>query len=55
MKSFEASARDLYIKISSELRVEDENIKDTFKIIAKDEQQHIEFVQKIIDIINVSL
>ena len=55
MKSFEASARDLYIRISSDPRVEDERIKDTFKIIAEDEQNHVELVQKIIDIVNVSL
>jgi rubrerythrin len=55
MKSFEASARDLYIRISSDPRVEDERIKNTFKMIAKDEQQHVELVQKIIDIVNVSL
>ena len=55
MKSFEASARDLYIRISSDPRVEDERIKNTFKMIAEDEQQHVELVQKVIDIVNVSL
>ena len=55
MKSIEESARDLYIRISTDPRVEDESIKDTFKMIAKEEQQHIELVQKIIDIFNVSL
>ena len=55
MKSIEESARDLYIRISSDPRVEDECIKDTFKNIAKDEEQHVELVQKIIDIVNISL
>ena len=55
MMSFEASAWDFYIRISSDPRVEDESIKNTFKIIAKDEEQHIELVQKIIDIVNISL
>ena len=55
MKSFEVTARDLYIRISSDPRVEDESTKNTFKIIAKDEEQHIELVQKIIDIVNISL
>jgi rubrerythrin len=55
MKAIEASARDLYIRISSDPRVEDESIKDTFKKIAKEEQQHVELVQKIIDIVNISL
>ena len=54
MKSFEESARDLYIRISSNPGVEDERIKNTFRIIAKDEQQHVELVEKIIDIVNVS-
>ena len=54
MKSFETSASDLYIKISSDPGVEDERIKNTFKIIAKDEQKHAELVQKIINIVNAS-
>ena len=54
MKSFEVSASDLYIKISSDPGVEDERIKNTFKIIAKDEQKHAELVQKIINIVNAS-
>ena len=55
MKAIEASARDLYIRISSDSRVEDESIKNTFKTIAKEEEQHVELVQKIIDIVNISL
>ncbi|MHC4693759.1 MAG: hypothetical protein ACYS67_13535 [Planctomycetota bacterium] len=51
MKSFEATARDLYIRIYSDPRVEDERIKNTFKMIAEDEQLHVELVQKIIDIL----
>ncbi|MDH4240225.1 MAG: hypothetical protein OEW48_11745 [Phycisphaerae bacterium] len=55
MKSFEASARDLYVRISSDPGVEDERIKNTFKIIAKDEQRHAEIVQKIINIVSNAL
>ena len=55
MKSFEESARDLYMRISSDPGVEDERIKNTFRIIAKDEQKHADLVQKIINIVNVSL
>ena len=55
MKSFEASARDLYVRISSDPGVEDRNIKNVFAKIAEDEQRHIELVQKIIDIVNASL
>ncbi len=55
MKSFEESARDLYIRISSDPGVENQRIKNTFRIIAEDEQRHIDLVQKIINIVNVSL
>ncbi len=55
MKSFEASARDLYVKISSDPGVVNQRIKNTFAKIAEDEQRHAELVQKIIDIVNVSL
>ena len=54
MKSFEESARDLYIRISSDPGVEDERIKNTFRVIAKDEQRHADLVQKIINIVNAS-
>ncbi|MBW8039074.1 MAG: hypothetical protein FVQ85_03645 [Planctomycetes bacterium] len=55
MKSFEASTRDLYIKISSDPGIENQRIKNTFGKIAEDEQRHIELVQKIINIVNDSL
>ena len=55
MKSFEASARDLYLRISSDPGVENQRIKNTFAKIAEDEQRHIELVQKIINIVNASL
>jgi len=55
MKSFETSARDLYIKISSDPGVEDRHIKNVFAKIAEDEQRHADLVQKIIDIVNTSL
>ena len=51
MKSFEESARDLYLKISSEPSIQDQNIKDVFARIAQDEQRHAEIVQKIINIV----
>ncbi len=55
MKSFEVSARDLYVRISSDPGVENQRIKDTFAKIAEDEQRHADLVQKIIDIVNASL
>jgi rubrerythrin len=55
MKSFEESTRDVYLMISSEPSLEDQNIKDVFGEIADDEQRHAEIVQKIINIVSVSL
>ena len=55
MKDLEISARDLYVKISSEPGVKDWHIKNVFAEIAEDEQQHADLVEKIIDIINASL
>ena len=54
MKGFEQSARDFYTKIYTDAAVENQQIKDAFKRLAKDENQHAEIVQKIIDIINNS-
>lgn len=54
MKELEASARDLYVRISSDPGVKDQRIKNTFAKIAEDEQRHTELVQKIIDIVNAS-
>ena len=55
MKSFEESTRDLYIRISSEPSIEDQNIKDVFGKIADDEQRHADIVQKIINIVRNAL
>ena len=54
-KSFEESARDLYVKISSDPSIRDQKIKDVFGKIAKDEQRHTEIVQQIINIVTNSL
>jgi rubrerythrin len=55
MKDLETSARDLYVRISSAPGVKDRHIKNVFAEIAEDEQQHADLVEKIIDIVNVSL
>ncbi len=55
MKSFEQSARDLYLRISSDPGIENQSIKNTFAKIAEDEQRHAEIVQKIINIVNNAL
>ncbi len=50
MKELEESAGDFYLKVAGDERVIDENIKEIFREIAKDEERHAEIVQKIIDI-----
>ena len=55
MKEFEKSAGDFYLKVASDNRVADENIKEAFREIAKDEERHAEIVQKITDIIKNNL
>jgi rubrerythrin len=55
MKSFELSAKDLYARIAADPNVRQKKIRDTFALIAKDEQQHAESVQEIIDIVRETL
>lgn len=54
-KSIELSAAELYEKIAADPTIEDQTIKTTFKNLAKDEQNHAEIVQEIINIINTCL
>ncbi len=55
MKGFELSAKDLYSRIAADPNVRQKRIRDTFAAIARDEQQHAEVVQEIIDIIRKAL
>ena len=55
MKEIESSAGDFYLQVASDARVENEEIKKTFREIAADEQTHAEIVQKIINLINNNL
>ena len=54
-KSLELSAAELYEKIAAAPDIQDQNIKTTFKNLAKDEHRHAEIVQEIINIINTCL
>jgi rubrerythrin len=55
MKGLEEAARDSYLQISSDSRVDKEEIRETFKKIADDENHHSEIVQKILNIIKNNL
>ncbi len=51
MKSFELSARDLYVRIAADLRVGEDTIRDAFAQLADDERRHADLVQEIIDLL----
>ena len=51
MKSLELSGYDLYTQIANDRRISTQKIRDTFRKMAKDEQNHAEIVQKIIDLL----
>jgi len=55
MKEIESSAGDFYLQVASDARVEDEEVKKTFREIAAEEQVHTEIVQKIINIVKNNL
>jgi rubrerythrin len=55
MKSFELSAKDLYARIAVDPTVRQKKVKDTFAALAREEQQHAQVVQEIIDLIRQSL
>jgi len=49
MKLIEQDARDFYIKASEDPDVKDEKVRNCFGRIARDEQHHVELVDKIIN------
>lgn len=51
MKSFELSARDLYVQIAGDPRVGARKIRDAFTRLADDERRHADLVQEIIDLL----
>lgn len=55
MKSLELSARDLYARIAAEPTVEPQKLRNAFASLAKDEQNHADVVQEIIDIVTDAL
>ena len=56
MKDYELSVKDLYIKITNSPDVEKhQQVKDAFTAMAKEEQNHADIVQKIINIVTYTL
>ena len=55
MKGLEESTRDYYMKISQDRDFSNQEVKDTFEKISKDEQKHADIVGKIITLINNNL
>lgn len=51
MKGLEESARDYYMKVSLDRSFGDQEVKDTFDRIAKDEQEHADIMGKIVTLI----
>ncbi|MEK7664529.1 MAG: hypothetical protein AAB361_00120 [Patescibacteria group bacterium] len=51
MKSLEESTRDYYIKIARDPILKDQEIKNAFETISKEEQKHANIVAKIIILI----
>jgi rubrerythrin len=55
MRDFEKSAKDTYLSIASDPRVEDEEIRKVFETVANDESRHVDIVQRIINIVQNNL
>ncbi len=55
MKSLELSASDLYTRIATDPSVEQQKVRNVFSNLAKDERQHADIVQEIINIVTNAL
>ena len=51
MKMIEQDAHDFYAKVSQDPSVKDESVRNCFGSIARDEQHHVELVDRIINIL----
>lgn len=52
MKMLEQDACEFYLKALQDESVKDEEVRNCFRIIAEDEQHHIELVDRIRNIVN---
>jgi rubrerythrin len=55
MKAVELTARDLYARIAADPDVQPKKVKDAFSSLAKDEQQHADLVEEIVNIVRNAL
>ena len=55
LQGVEQSAGDFYRRVAPELPLAAEKARETFLAIAKDEDRHVEIVQKILNIIQNTL
>ncbi len=55
MRSLEEWASGFYLNISSDSRIQNEEVKEVFREISNDEIRHAQIVGKIINIINNNL
>lgn len=55
MKSLELSAHDLYKRIADDPGIEPQKLRAMFASLAKDERDHADVVQEIIDIVTNAL
>jgi rubrerythrin len=55
MKGLEESTRDYYKKISLDPSVDNQEVKDTFERISKDEQNHANLIEEVLNIIRYNL
>jgi hypothetical protein len=52
MEGFELSAKEFYIRISSDTQLGDERLREEFKLMAETERRHAKIVQEIIELLN---
>lgn len=52
MERFELSTKDFYTKVSLDQQIEEQNIKDIFRNMAKAERRHVAIVRKIIKLLS---
>jgi rubrerythrin len=55
MKALELSAQDLYARIATDPSVEPQKVRNAFSTLAKEERQHADIVQEIINIVTNAL
>ncbi|MDO8601295.1 MAG: ferritin family protein [bacterium] len=55
MRELEEWAGGFYMNITSDSRIQEKEIKETFREISNDEARHVKIVEKIISIINNNL